>query len=256
MKKLTVFSWGYWGWGSSAAEFVKAVDAVEAARKHEPLLFVDVRLQRSVRAANFNGSAFKVLVGEKRYRWMNKLGNQAIADRSLGKITIKEPQEAESLLDLAIEAEKENRRVLFFCACEVPNQCHRYEVGKLLLKAGKRRGINLEVVEWPGGEPRTLQEKTYEDVLKKMQRGAQMLPLPGEPDLAKYGGLPWGSVVEVTDGSNRLFFLSGPAIYKKDKWGLPVFYRDLFDGLGEAKESGIRQHRLRGYDPRVSTSGS
>ena len=25
-------SWGYWGWGSSAAQFVKAADAVEASR--------------------------------------------------------------------------------------------------------------------------------------------------------------------------------------------------------------------------------
>ena len=32
MKKLTLFSWGYWGWGSSAAQFVKAADVVEAAR--------------------------------------------------------------------------------------------------------------------------------------------------------------------------------------------------------------------------------
>jgi hypothetical protein len=32
MKKLTISSWGYWGWGSSAAEFVKGADAVEAAR--------------------------------------------------------------------------------------------------------------------------------------------------------------------------------------------------------------------------------
>jgi len=139
MKKPTIFSWGYWGWGSSAAQFVKAADAVEAARGYGPLLFVDVRLQRSVRAANFNGSTFKELVGEKRYRWMNKLGNMAIADRSLKKLTIKDPHEAESLLDVAIECDKENRRVLFFCACEVSNQCHRYEVGKLLLK--KKRDV-------------------------------------------------------------------------------------------------------------------
>jgi hypothetical protein len=53
MKKVTIFSWGYWGRGSSAAQFVKVADAVEASRGYKPLLFVDVRLQRSVRAANF-----------------------------------------------------------------------------------------------------------------------------------------------------------------------------------------------------------
>ena len=214
---------------------------------------MDVRLQRSVRAANFNGNAFKELVGEKRYRWMSKLGNQAIADRSLKKLTIKDPHEAETLLDLAFDCEKENRRVLFFCACEVPKQCHRYEVGKLLLKAAKRRGISLEVVEWPGGEPQTLQERTAEDVLKKLQKGVQVLPLPGEPDLVKYGGLPWGSVVEVTGGSERLSYISGPAIYKKAQWGLPVvFYHDRFDDPSQARELALPERSARGYDPRTS----
>jgi hypothetical protein len=184
---------------------------------------------------------------------MNKLGNMGIADRSLGRITIKDPHEAETLLDVAIEFDKENRRVLFFCACEVPKQCHRYEVGKLLLKAAKRRGINAEVVEWPGGEPQDLQEKSSEDVLKKMQKGAQILPLPAEPDLAKYGGLPWGSVIEVMGDTQRFCFLSGPAIYKKDKWGLPVvFYHDPFDDPREAREVALKEYHSRGYGPRDS----
>jgi hypothetical protein len=252
-RKLTIFSWGYWGWGSSAAQFVKAADAVEAARGYEPPLFVDVRLQRSVRAANFNGSTFKELVGEKRYRWMNKLGNMAIADRSLKKLTIKDPHEAETLLDLALECEKENRRLLFFCACPVPKECHRYEVGRLILKAAKRRGINAEVVEWPGGEPQDLQERCSEDILKRMQKGVQMFPLSAEPDLVKYGGLPWGSVVEVTGGSERLSFISGPAIYKKDNWGLPVvFYYDRFDDPSQARELALPERSARGYDPRTS----
>jgi len=31
MKKWTIFSWGYREWGSSAAQFVKTADGVEAA---------------------------------------------------------------------------------------------------------------------------------------------------------------------------------------------------------------------------------
>ena len=184
---------------------------------------------------------------------MNKLGNQAIADRSLKKLTIKDPHEAESLLDVAIECEKENRRVLFFCACEIPNQCHRCQVGQLLLKAAKRRGLNLEVVEWPGGEPQKLQESVSEDALKRMQKGAQMLPLSAKPDLVKYAGLLWGSVVEVKGDSDRLWFMSGPAIYKKDKWDLPVvFYYDLFDDPSEARAAALEQYHSRGYGPRDS----
>jgi hypothetical protein len=129
MKKVTMFSWGYWGWGSSATQFVKAVDAVEAARGFAPMLFFDIRIQRSVRAANFSGDAFKKIVGADRYCWMPGLGNLAIRDRSLGRIAVKDPKEAETLLDLAIECQRGNRRVIFYCACEVPGACHRYEVG-------------------------------------------------------------------------------------------------------------------------------
>jgi hypothetical protein len=184
---------------------------------------------------------------------MNKLGNVAIADRSLKKLTIKDPHEAAPLLDQANDCDKENRRVLFFCACEVPNQCHRYEVGKLLLKAAKRHGINLEVVEWPGGEPQEIRERVPEHVFRKMEKGVMMFPLPGEPDLVKYGGLPWGSVVEVTGGSDRLSFISGPAIYKKSQWGLPVvFYYDRFDDPSQARELAFPERSARGYDPRTS----
>jgi hypothetical protein len=252
-KKITIFSWGYWGWGSSAAQFVKGADAVEASRGYEPLLFVDVRLQRSVRAANFRGSAFEELVGETRYRWMKKLGNLAIADRSLGQIKIKDPHEAELLLDIAIENMKKNRRVLFFCACPFPKNCHRYEVGKLLIKAAKRRNLNLEVVEWPGGEPKEVQERVSGDVLKRLKNGAQILPLPAQTDPAKGMGLPWGSIVEIMGDSESLCFISGPAIYKQEKWGFPVvFFYELFNAPGEAREKAIRERRLRGYNCRTS----
>jgi hypothetical protein len=252
MKKLTIFSWGYWGWGNSAAQFIEAADAVEASRGFDPPLFVDIRLQRSVRAANFNGNAFKELVDEKRYRWMSKLGNQAIADRSLGKITIKDPNEAESLLDLAIECDKENQRILFFCACEFPKGCHRYEVGKLLLKAAEKRGINLEVVEWPGGEPQEVRENVAEDTLKRMQKGAQMLPLPAEPDLVKYAGLPWGSTAGLMCGSQQLFFMTGPAKYARRGWGLQVYTYDLFEDSKEPKKIATDFRRTEGFEPRFS----
>jgi hypothetical protein len=251
-RKLTIFSWGYWGWGSSAAKFVKAADAVEGARGYVPPLFVDVRLQRSVRAANFNGNAFKELVGEKRYRWMNKLGNVAIADRSLKKLTIKDPHEAETLLDLAIDCDHENRRVLFFCACEVPNQCHRYEVGKLLLKAAKSRGISMEIVEWPGGDAQEIRESVSEEVRRKLQKGAQMLPLPVEPDLVKYAGLPWGSVAGVVCGSSQLFFMTGPAKYARGGWGLPVYTNDLFEEPNEPKGIATDWLHKWGFEPRFS----
>ena len=36
MKRITLFSWGYWGWGNSVNKFIEATDAVEAARGYSP----------------------------------------------------------------------------------------------------------------------------------------------------------------------------------------------------------------------------
>ena len=66
---------------------------------------------------------------------------------------IKDPDAADALLDLAVESMRGNSRVIFYCACELPCQCHRSEVARLGLEAAKKRKLALEVGEWPGGEP-------------------------------------------------------------------------------------------------------
>jgi hypothetical protein len=48
MTSLTMFTWGYDGWGSSTRQLKEAVDAVEQARGFEPPCFVDVRISRGV----------------------------------------------------------------------------------------------------------------------------------------------------------------------------------------------------------------
>ena len=75
MKRLTIFTWGYYGWGNHTTQLVKAVDAVEASRGFEPPIFVDVRIRRTVRAIGFQGTNFEKLLGPKRHRWMKELGN-------------------------------------------------------------------------------------------------------------------------------------------------------------------------------------
>lgn len=80
MEPSTLFTWGYWGWGSATEQLIKAVDAVEVARGFKPPMFVDVRLSRKVRAPGFDGNAFENAVGTSRYRWLDSLGNVAIRD--------------------------------------------------------------------------------------------------------------------------------------------------------------------------------
>src|SRR5262245_59263187 len=98
---LTLFSWGYWGWGSAVKKLIEAVDAVESARGFEPPMFCDIRLSRSVRAAGFAGSAFENAIGTARYRWLDALGNVAVKQR--GAMRIKDPAAVEALLDMAEE---------------------------------------------------------------------------------------------------------------------------------------------------------
>lgn len=119
MKKITMFSWGYWGWGTSTPQFVKLVDAIEESRGFKPPIFVDTRIKRQVRAPGFNGDAFEKLLGKDRYVHMKELGNRSIVTHK-GFIEIADPKAANDLLDMAIQAEKKNRRIIFFCACKQP----------------------------------------------------------------------------------------------------------------------------------------
>jgi hypothetical protein len=62
---VTLFTWGYYGWGNHTPQLVEAVDAVEASRGFEPPIFVDI-------------PAFEKLLGPTRHRWMKSLGNKYI----------------------------------------------------------------------------------------------------------------------------------------------------------------------------------
>jgi hypothetical protein len=81
---LTLFTWGYHGWGNVTPQLVEAVDAVERSRGFEPPIFVDIRIRRTVRAKGFQGSSFEKLLGPNRHRWMKSLGNSAIGDFNRG----------------------------------------------------------------------------------------------------------------------------------------------------------------------------
>jgi len=137
-KGLTLFSFGYHGWGTSTEDLVRVVDAIEAHQGFAPPVWIDARIRRAVRALGFRENAFETLLGSDRYCWMKGLGNQAIVDGD-GGIRIAQPSEARTLLDLAIHLQGENRRLLFFCSCawSRAGECHRHTVGKLVIKKAK-----------------------------------------------------------------------------------------------------------------------
>ena len=221
----TVFMFGYWGWGNNTGELVKAIDAVEESRGFKKPLFVDVRIQRNVRAAGFRGNAFEKLIGKSRYIWMPSLGNQSIVDHT-SDIKIKDPASVSLLLDKIIECGKEKKRILFFCSCEEPLNCHRSKVGELLLKNDNKRKINLEVVEWPGGNPGELKIEVSQTDFYKIKQGQKSIPINKLKDLATFAGLAWGTIATVKSGDDNYKVIIGPVKFQSKKWVLPVI--DLY----------------------------
>ena len=225
---ITLFSWGYYGWGNYTPQLVKAVDEVEAARGFNPPVFVDVRISRMVRAPGFREKAFEKLLGPDRYRWMSSLGNQRVLSHEGERIQIAEPQAAGELLELAILEEKaSHRRVIYFCSCQYPciegdTFCHRVEVGSLLLKEAKKLKVKVEVIEWPGGEPLHIDMVLPAREFKAVAACRQTVQLAKCPEIAELAGLPWMSSATFRCDEEEIHRLVGPACYGTKGWVLPI----------------------------------
>lgn len=227
MRGLTAFTWGYWGWGTHTAEFVRAVDAIERTRGKRPPIFADIRLKRSVRAPGFRDNALEELVGISRYRWLRKLGNANIGTRKRAKIA--DLSGIEDLRQLVIDAHQKKRRVIFFCNCAVPCDCHRSIVAKLLHKSATRKHTPIRVIEWPGGEPEAVKLAVPAKVVKTVLRGANRMPLDDVSARMrrKLASLPWCSRVELRCGDEAFAIVSGPAHLATTGWYLPVIGPDM-----------------------------
>jgi len=250
----TLFTWGYYGWGNHTPDLVEAVDAVETSRGFQPPIFVDIRIRRSVRAAGFTGPAFEGLLGQERHRWMKSLGNKFIETKTGPPIQIADPTAADELLDLAIESAGHKQRLLFFCSCQWPKcdgeTCHRTTVAALVLKAAAKRGIPVEVVEWPGGDPKRINLEVTPKDFAAVKKGRLSVPLGKRADLAEVAGLPWASIATLHSGDETLHRIVGPAISQTSGWGLPVLDGD-FDpttGLNEYEEEAKRLRNERGLE--------
>lgn len=229
---LTIFTWGYYGWGNHTPELIEAVDEVETHRGFAPPIFVDIRIRRTVRAKGFQGSAFEKLLGPGRHRWMKSLGNKFIQTRTGPNIQIADPSAANDLLDLAVEAGQRKQRLLFFCSCPWPRcdgdiACHRTTVAGLLLKAAQKRGVPVEIVEWPGGKPGVINLDVTPKTFGAIKRGRVSVPLAENPNLAQLAGLPWCSIVKLHSDHETLHRIIGPAIRQPDQWVLPVLNPDI-----------------------------
>ncbi len=224
MSTPTIFTWGYYGWGNATPNLVEAVDAVETSRGFKLPIFVDIRIRRSGRAAGFTGPAFERLLGPQRHHWMKSLGNKFIETRSGPNIQIDNPMMADELLDLAVESARHMQRLLFFCSCQWPRcegeiHCHRATVAELVLKAAEKRGVHVEIVEWPGGAPGAIDLNVISRIFASVGKGRMTVPLGERPNLAEVCALPWGSIATLHADGKKLHRIVGPAIHERNPQG-------------------------------------
>ena len=222
-------------------------------------MFVDIRIRPSGRAKGFKGSAFKNLVGEQRYLAMKDLGNEKIISGSGPAIQIAKPAAAKDLLELAIKLSKDNQRLLFFCSCEFnkfdgKTNCHRCTVAGLLIKNAKKQGVSIQVVEWPGGEPKNIKIETKPKLFDKIRKRRSNIPLPKDYDLAEIAGLPWGTVATFQCNGQQLHRIVGPAIRHKGKWALPVkcYFYNQDTSLAIYHKESEKIRKLHGFLPTYS----
>jgi hypothetical protein len=263
---VSLFSWGYWGWGNATEQLVEAIDAAERARGFRLPIFVDTRLQRQGRAKGFVGNAFRDLVGEARYRWMQDLGNLAIATGS-GGVQIKNPAAVAELLELALSAADERRRVIFYCACEFPCldgqlTCHRRQIADRLLAHAGKIGRAILVMEWPGGKPveaqLTVDRKVFSALMRR-RKSRKSIPFCSS-QLNDFAGLPWGSLVavECEGGGTIGHLLVGPPRFAASKTGAGLWYLPVIEPPEPSatrkslQERAARWRKAHGLDERKS----
>jgi hypothetical protein len=251
--RIQIFSFGYYGWGNSTPQLVQAVDAVERRRGFKPPIFVDIRIRRAVRAPGFNGNAFEKLLGEKRHRWMKALGNKQIVNRTGPPIQIAEPSAVNDLLDLAIVAAEDRRRLIFFCSCAWPRfqgrvKCHRTRVAALAIKAAERRQLDVEVVEWPGGKASLMDLPIDSMSFDGLMRDRFYVPA-GRLALAQSAAIAWGSTATITADGQHVQAVIGPAQFRRGSWQLPILFQGESHSLSDIRRESAKVRKAYGFEP-------
>jgi hypothetical protein len=128
------------------------------------------------------------------------------------------------------------------------------------LEAAARRNLNVQIVEWPGGEPlNDLKIAVSPEALSRLNRGAKSILLTEPASLANTAGIPWYSLAEIQlSGSTNAGrgVLTGPAKYdRKSGWWVP-----RLDDIDLALPSEALRQRIQklrregGFEPRRTRS--
>jgi hypothetical protein len=212
---------------------------MEKKREFLPPVFVDLRIARKVRAANFRGDEFKKIVGSRSYVWEHRLGNKRILSKKGKRIQIADPAAASHLLDRIVYLSTRRRRVIMFCACEAPllksqdglPSCHRVEVARLLLETARKRDLRLELSEWPGEKRTSMRVKASDSQRRALRAGARCIPIGSiDARLPAMAVLGWGSDIRFESPEENWTVVTGPARVGRGQWRLEIVAEGAFTG--------------------------
>lgn len=250
---VTIFSFGYHGWGTQTRRLINLVDDSEKESGFRPPLWVDARDNRSVRAPGFRDHEYRKALGHDRYEWMQGLGNKNVSNDRPAELN--DPSAIGMLLDRALEESSEKRRVIFFCSCQLPDwkgaSCHRFRlISPLLVRHAKKLGKKISVIEWPGGNPRTIRIGGNSRILALLKAERSSLPMRALR-VAVPRNLPYGSIVEFQFPDQTVPILTGLAFFRKE-WLLPwyeiPFRPNLSKSYLQKKSSQLRKrNHLQGF---------
>jgi hypothetical protein len=192
---------------------------------------------------------------------MPSLGNKRIKTRKGPRIQINEPEAIEELLGLALARRHKNQRVIFFCSCPFPGtvhspECHRVEVASLLLNAARRRNVQLDIVEWPGGSPKTIRYKLSDEAAESIRSGRRNLPLGTRRPSLELLGLPRASIIQFRSPSHLFRRLADPARFQGGQWLLPLPLEAIESGesLQQLKRRAEQDRHDLGFEVRKTRS--
>ena len=115
-KNVGIFSFGYWGFGGDVQGLKQRFLRFNENTRGRGLLWIDLRISRSVRSVGFTGDAPRDAFGKRNYMWIKAFGNQRVRKRKDG-VEIADYEAGFAELLKAIDQARRSETRLDFVLC-------------------------------------------------------------------------------------------------------------------------------------------
>jgi len=90
------------------------------------------------------------------------------------------------------------------------------------LKAARKRNLDLQIQEWPGGEPRTLTIDISTKQYRDLQNGRYILQVGKLLPARELSCIPFGSIVYLKSTERASVSITETAMFHRGVWVLPI----------------------------------